>query len=145
MLRQSSQKIQIVKYASAKISRPNIIIGLPEAGLVGSIAASYLAEMLKLPEIGYIDSELAPPLVVVEKSCPRYPIRIFGKEDLAIVVVDIPLAPRLATQFASALVNWAISIHSRLVLGATGLPSKDGLEQKNEIPGVSMPRQRAAG
>ena len=130
------QKVQIVEYSGSKLTRPNIIVGLPEAGLVGSIAASYLAEMLKLPEIGYVDSELVPPLVVVEKSYPRYPIRIFGKEDIVIVVVDIPLTPRLATEFSTALVNWAVSKQSRLILGATGLPSKDRMEQKNEMPEV---------
>jgi uncharacterized protein len=131
-----SSRVQIVEYPGARISKPNILVGLPEAGLVGSIAASYLAEMLRLPEIGYIDSELEPPLLVVEKSVPRYPIRIFGQDDLVIVVCDIPLTPRLATEFSNALMNWAISKHSRLVIGATGLPSKNRLEQKEEVPSV---------
>jgi uncharacterized protein len=112
------------------------VIGLPEAGLVGSIACSYLAQSLKLPEIGYIESELEPPVVLVERSVPRYPIRIFAREELVVVVCDIPLTPRLATEFSNSVVNWAISKNSKLVIGATGLPSNTRLEQKEEIPTV---------
>ena len=103
---------------------------------MGSIASSYLANLLKLPEIGYMESELEPPVVVVENSVPRYPIRIFGKDNLVVFVCDIPLTPKLATEFATAVVNWSISKHSKLVIGATGLPSRDRLDQKNESPSV---------
>jgi predicted ATP-grasp superfamily ATP-dependent carboligase len=37
-----------------------MIVGVPEVGLVSTIAASYLKDQLKLPEVGFIDSELLP-------------------------------------------------------------------------------------
>jgi uncharacterized protein len=132
----NASRVRIIEYPNSEILNPNIVIGLPEAGLVGSIASSYLAQSLKLPEIGYIESELEPPVVLVEGSIPRYPIRIFGREDLIVVVCDIPLTPRLATEFSNSVIDWAVTKNTKLVLGATGLPSNTRLEQKEEIPAV---------
>jgi uncharacterized protein len=136
LIRSSIPKVQIVENGQARFSNPVVVVGLPEAGLVGTIAASYLAQLLKLPQIGHVDSELEPPVVIVEKSEPRYPIRIFGREDLAVFVCDIPLTPRLATEFSTAVVNWCLEKHARLLIGATGLPSKTRLEQEEELPSV---------
>ncbi len=136
MAQSPEPKVRIVDYPNARISNPYVVVGLPEAGLVGSIASSYLAKLLNLPEIGYVESELEPPVVVIENSVPRYPIRIFGKDNLVVFVCDIPLTPKLATEFAKAVVNWSMAKHSRLIIGATGLPSRDRLEQKDELPGV---------
>lgn len=133
---QNESKVRIVEYPNARISNPYVVVGLPEAGLVGSISSSYLANLLKLPEIGYVESELEPPVVVVENSVPRYPIRIFGRDNLVVFVCDIPLTPRLAMEFANAVVNWAMEKNSKLLIGATGLPSRDRLEQKTELPSV---------
>lgn len=129
-------RVQIVESPEVRFSKPTVVVGLPEAGLVGTIAASYLAQLLQLPEIGYVESELEPPVVVVQKSQPRYPIRIFGRNDLVVFVCDVPLGPRFATVFSSALVNWCVSKQSKLLVGVTGIPSADRLEQKQELPSV---------
>jgi len=87
-------KLEIKEYEPSKISKPNIIVGVPEAGLVGTISASYLIQQLKLPEAGYIDSELVPPVVVVHDSKPKRPIRIFGRDDVVIIASEVPLNPK---------------------------------------------------
>ena len=136
MQRSSSPKVQIIEYGDSKLSKPVIIVGIPEAGLVGSIATSYLASVLKLPEIGYVESELEVPVIVVEKSVPKYPFRIYGKDSLVLFACDIPLTPKLATEFSFTLVEWAIAKNSRLMIGVSGLPSSDRLEQEQELPDV---------
>ena len=136
MHRSNASKVQIVEYGDSKLFRPNIIVGLPEVGLAGSIATSYLAHALQLPEIGYVESELELPVIIVEKSVPKYPFRIYGKRNLVVFVCDIPLTPRLATEFSFSLVEWALTKHSKLVIGTSGLPSSDRLEQEQELPNV---------
>ena len=42
-----------------------MIVGLPDVGLVGLIAMSYLISELNLEEIAYMDSDLLPPVVVL--------------------------------------------------------------------------------
>jgi len=121
--------------ASAKLSRPSVIVGIPEMGLVGTIAASYLVEHLGLPEIGYVDSDLLPQVVVVHDSEPKEPIRIFGKGTLAVVVSEIPVTARLSYELASELAKWTKAKQGKMVVGITGIPSEDRVESAgNKTP-----------
>ena len=114
--------------ASAKLSRPSVVVGIPETGLVGTIAASYLVEQLRLPEIGYVDSDLLPQVVVVHDSEPKEPIRIFGIGALAVVVSEVPLTPMLSYELAWELVRWTKAKQGKMVVGVTGIPSEDRVE-----------------
>jgi uncharacterized protein len=101
-------------------------------GLVGTIAASYLVEKLGLPEIASLESDLLPPVVVVHDSEPKPPIRIFGKDTLAVVVSEIPLVLGLSYEFASQIVTWCKAKQSKMVIGVTGLPSEARAEATSD-------------
>jgi uncharacterized protein len=105
-----------------------MIIGVPEVGLVGTIAASYLVDKLQLPELGYIDSDLMPQVLVVHNSKPKQPIRIFGKGKLVIVSSEIPLLQRLAYDVAGEVVRWGKSKGTGMVIGVTGIASRERVE-----------------
>src|SRR5881409_3095411 len=102
-------KLEIREHEPSKISNPVVIVGVPEAGLVGTIATSYIRDQLKLPELGYIESDLIPQVLVVHESKPRHPIRIFGRDNLVIVTAEIPLHARLSFELASQVAKWAKS------------------------------------
>ena len=136
-MRQDLSRIQILEDREPKFySKPSVIVGLPEAGLVGTIASSYLIQVLRLPEIGHIESDLEPPLVVVEKSEPKHAIRLFGREDLVIFLSDIPFPSRLSSEFSSAVVNWSLARQARLLIGVTGIPSTARLNLQQDLPRV---------
>lgn len=98
--------MRIEEFENAQLSKPSIIVGVPEVGLVGSIATSYIIDQLKLPEIGFIDSSLVPEVIVVHESQPKYPIRLFGKGNLAVVLSETPFTPRLSYELAAELAMW---------------------------------------
>lgn len=118
--------------ASAKLSRPSVVVGIPEMGLVGTIAASYLVEKLKLPEIAFVDSDLLPQMVVVHDSEPKEPIRVFGKGTLVVVVSEVPLTAVLSYELASELARWTKAKQGRMVVGVTGIPSDDRVESAGQ-------------
>jgi len=135
-LSRAGSSVQITELETmAKLSRPNVIVGIPETGLVGTIATSYLVDHLGLPEIGHVESDLLPQVVVVHDSEPKDPIRIFGKGMLAVVVSEVPLTAKLSYQLASELVIWSKAKQSKMVIGITGLPS----EARVESAGDSIP------
>jgi len=113
---------------AAKLSRPTVIVGVPEMGLVGTIAASYLIDHLGLPEMASIESDMLPQMVVVEDSEPKEPIRIFAKGMLAVVLSEVPLSPRLSYEFVSEIVRWSKAKECKMIVGITGLPSEDRVE-----------------
>jgi uncharacterized protein len=125
-------KLEIKEYEPSKISKPTVVVGVPEGGLVGIIASSYLREQMKLPEAGYIESDLLSAVVVVHESKPKHPIRIFGRDDLAVITSEVPLHPRLSLDLAKEIVSWARSKNSRLILGITSIPYDGELEQEVE-------------
>lgn len=137
----SEPKVQIVVEEGTKVSNPRIVIGIPEAGLVGVIAGSYMIQQLKLQEIGHVESELLPEVVVVHNSEPKSPIRIFGGGSLILLVSEIPLDPGFSYELAETLEGWAMSKNAELVVGITGLPSKNRMNfdqnQKPILFGVS--------
>lgn len=123
---------------AAKLSRPAVVVGVPEMGLVGTIASSYLVEHLSLPEIARVDSDLIPAVVVVEDSEPKQPIRIFGRGMLAVMVSEVPLTPRLSAELMSELVAWSKARQCKMVIGITGLPSDDRVESGGSSPPIVL-------
>jgi uncharacterized protein len=125
-------KLEIKEYEPSKISKPTLVVGVPEAGLVGIIASSYLRDQMKLPELGYIESDLLPAVVVVHESKPKHPIRIFGKDNLAVITSEVPLHPRLSLDLAKEIVSWAKSKNTKLILGITSVPFDEEIEGEAE-------------
>jgi uncharacterized protein len=122
-------RVSIFEFEEVKPSKPYVIVGLPEIGLVGTIAASYLIETLKLEEIGYVQSELEQPVLIVQNGEPRYPVRLFGRENIVVILSEVPFNARLAYEFSGALTKWCLQKKSRLMIGATGFPSRERIEE----------------
>ncbi|MGA2665394.1 MAG: PAC2 family protein [Nitrososphaerales archaeon] len=121
-----------IRDSGPHVSKPRIVVGVPEAGLVGTIACSYLIEELKMVRRGFVDSELLPQVMLVHDSAATYPIHIFGKDDLLVVLSEIPLPPFASAEVAKALASWARSLRAELVIGVTGAPSKSRDESQGE-------------
>lgn len=125
----SDQLVQINEVeGAAKLSKPAVVVGVPEMGLVGTITASYFVESLALPEIATVDSDLFPLVVVVKDSEPKPPVRIFGKGSLVVVLSEVPLTPRASFELMSELVRWSKPKQGKMLVGVTGLPSDDRVE-----------------
>ncbi len=125
-----------INVSGGSLKSPKIVVGVPDSGLVGTIACSYLVEQLNLEEIGYIDSELMPAVLVVHGSRPEYPIHIFGRGGIVVVLSEVPLTPRLSSAVAKELVSWAKSLRAEIIVGVTGLPSRRREESPDEKPAV---------
>lgn len=110
--------------AGPKVSKPEIVVGVPEAGLVGTITCSYLVEQLKMSQRGFIDSDLFPQVMIVHNSAATYPIHIFGKGNLLVVLSEVPLPPFASREAAKRIASWAQSLKASMVIGVTGAPSQ---------------------
>ena len=70
-----------------------VIDGFPSVGLVSSIVANYLVNVLKLEQIGVVDSVFFPTVSLIRDSEPYNPVRIYagrknddGKGDQVVVL-----------------------------------------------------------
>ncbi|MBN2014268.1 MAG: proteasome assembly chaperone family protein [Candidatus Altiarchaeota archaeon] len=108
--------------------KANLILGIPDVGLVGPIAVTHIIEEMKLEELGYLDSELFPPIVVVHDHTPKSPIRFYGNKKLIAFISEMPLAPPLINPLSKALVDWCVDRRFNYVISIGGIARQDRVE-----------------
>jgi uncharacterized protein len=108
--------------------------GLPDVGLVGVVAGSQIVSSLGMEEIGTVESELFPPLVVLHEGVPKSPIRIYAKGSLAVIIAETAIPAGAVYHIADAIVNWASSSGADLVLSIGGMAVQN--RQDIETPKV---------
>lgn len=104
--------------------------GLPDVGLVGLIATSYIISELNLDEIAYVDSDLLPPIVVLHKGLPHAPLRIYGNKDLIAAISEVAVPAEALHKIMRKLVEWAESKGVKMVMSIGGLPVQNRQDVK---------------
>jgi uncharacterized protein len=110
------------------------IVGAPDVGLVGAISLSYLIQSLKMEQMGYLESDMFDPVIVVHQGVPETPFRIYGKDDLVAFISEIPLEPHSLFPVSRAIVDWAKSKNVELLVSISGVPIQNRLDV--EVPQV---------
>jgi len=120
---------------------PTVLIGLPDIGLVGVIAVSHLVSSLNLPEIGYIKSDILPPITVLHEGLPHAPIRVFGEGELVTILSETAVPVTAIKPLADLLVNWAISKNASRVVLVSGItePNRPSIEKPEVFGAASDP------
>ncbi len=98
-----------------------LINGLPDVGLVGLLAASHIISILKLQEVGAIESDLLPPMIVLHGGLPKAPVRIFAGNSLVIIISETVIPVPLIRPLATSVVDWARSKGAKLMLSLGGM------------------------
>lgn len=113
-----------------ELGRPKyLILGLPDIGLVGSISAMHIVRSLGMDDVVGVESyAFLPPVVVVSSGEPRYPMRIYRKNDLAVLVTDVPVSPAGIAPLAMSIVEFARRRGVELIVSVTGLGSPKRLQ-----------------
>jgi len=107
---------------TASIPKGAVVInGLPDVGLVGLLAASHIISSLNLQEVGAIESDLLPPMIVLHGGLPKAPMRIFSGHGLAILISETVIPSSLIRPLANGLVDWARSKSTKLMLSLGGM------------------------
>ena len=113
---------------------PIVIEGLPDVGLVGTIAASYVIEKMGYTKIGYVESDLFPPVMVIHEGKLESPFSIYGNGNVVVVLSEIAIPPNAVYTLTRALADWFNSINAKLVISVTGLPVQNRIDiEKPEV------------
>jgi len=75
-----TEDIKIYELKRVDLKGATVIDGFPSVGLVSSIAANYLINMLKMEQIGIMDSMYFPTVSLVRDGIPQNPVRIYASE-----------------------------------------------------------------
>ncbi len=112
-------EVQLLK--SAKATGGALVTAFPSVGMVGSIAATYIAEALKMDRIAYVVSEEVPPAAIVQDGIPTYPFRVLGRKGLSIMTSEFQIPLSLAGELAGTIIDWAEKNGYSMIIGLEGL------------------------
>ncbi len=78
--------IEIKLFKNYNLNGYTLIDAFPGIGLVGPMAGSYMIEKLKMEQIGYIDSDLFPPIAAIHNGVPMFPARLYMDKGFKLIV-----------------------------------------------------------
>ncbi len=116
-----SESVKIVEKKTIP-SGATMLLGLPDVGLVGLIAASYLTSELDLKEIAYMDSDLLPPVVVLHEGLPHAPLRIYGNQSFVSIICELAIPAPALHVVMRKLVNWGQAKNVKMMVSMGGIP-----------------------
>lgn len=100
-----------------------ILAGFGDIGITPIITTNSMIDKLELKQIGFIRSSRLPPAAVVSGGQARHSIRIYGDENLIIIMSDSKFSKDVsASLLVLALVKVARILKSHLILCAEGVP-----------------------
>jgi len=126
-MKESYEGVEIVELEPIEGEGFTIIEGFPDVGLVGSIAASFIADRLGMKEVGYVDVETLPPIISVRDGRVLELIRIYRKDNLLAILSDVPIPASIVKPFSRELMNWIESKKPKLLVSLTGIPEPNRL------------------
>ncbi len=125
-----------------------IVAAFPSVGLVSTISATYLIQMLPVDQVCALESEDFPSVSMIYAKKPKFPARVYASpgHKLAIFICEMPLPTRVHRPVAYTLMEWAKRQGIRRIISLEGLPMEgDGpLSEEPSVWGVgSTDRARA--
>lgn len=123
-------EIEVRKFKDFDLRGGTIVEGFPTVGLVSTIACSYMISTLNLDQICALESEDFPPVSMVYSMKPKFPARIYAREDvkLAVFITEFPLPTKLHRPIARSILSWAAEQGCERVISLEGLPA-DQIEE----------------
>ncbi len=114
--------VNIVEKEDIKTENPVVVIGLPDVGLVGVILVNHMIQSMNMREVGYIESDFFPPIIVLHKGEVHRPFRIYQKDDLLVFVSEIAIPPVSIYEVSREVCSWIKGKQASLVLPIGGTP-----------------------
>lgn len=114
-------ELHVHEFEELDLTGATIIDGFPSVGLVSTITANYLIDVLELKQIGIMDSKYFPTVSIVRNGVPLYPVRIYAGKGVCIFISEFQPAPKLIRPIAEAILQFAKR------KGASNIISPEGL------------------
>lgn len=113
--------LAIHEFKQVELRGATIIDGFPSVGLVSTITANYLIDVLELEQIGIMDSEHFPTVSIVRNAVPMYPVRIYAGSGVCIFISEFQPAPKLIRPIAESIMEFARRKGCKTIISPEGL------------------------
>ena len=123
-------KLVIYDFKTEIKEKSTLILGFAGVGLIGPIVANTLIEQIPdIKEIGFITSDLLPPITVFYEGVLRHPFRILYSpmHNLIVGICEVPFQIASAyNDLSKTICNWALSedVRAKEVVIFQGIPQR---------------------
>lgn len=100
------EKFKVILSKKIPIGDQTLIVGFPGVGLIGSIAANFIVDALKMELVGQLQSDKLPPAAVVQEGIPLAPVRVYQHENLMVLLSDFAIPIQLSSIMAQTILDW---------------------------------------
>jgi uncharacterized protein len=134
--------IRIFELKKKDLRGATIIDGFPSVGLVSSISANYLIKILKMENIGIMDSPQFPTVSLIRDATPLSPVRIYAGDksprgdQIVAFISEFQAPPNLVRPISRALVDFAIEQRCKMIVSPEGLVVDPEIRDSTDISDV---------
>lgn len=125
--------LQVHEFEEVDLTGATIIDGFPSVGLVSTITANYLIDVLELQQIGIMDSKFFPTVSIVRNGTPLYPVRIYAGKGVCIFISEFQPAPKLIRPIAESILAFAKRKGASTIISPEGLVLDNEQEEDQEV------------
>jgi uncharacterized protein len=92
-----------------------------------------------MEEVGSIESDLFPPMIVLHDGLPKSPIRMFANGSNVVIVAETAIPAALTRYLADAIVNWAASrnVEALIAIGGMAVQNRQDIDVPKVFAAVS--------
>lgn len=115
--------VQINEIEKFSLKNPLLIEGFPGIGMIGPIAASYMANRPQMKLVGYISSTHFPPIAAIHDYKPVSPARIYASEEenLMVVFSEFVIPADVVLPLAQELIKFARVKKAKAIYSLAGI------------------------
>ncbi len=125
--------MKITKYDTKENT---LLVGFPSNGLVGTFSISYFIHHLKMKQIGEIEMPDLPPTLFVEEGEILSPIRAYNKNNLFVIISDVPFHQNLLEDFALAVYEFCKKNAIKKIMIVSGMETINQKDNECKIYGL---------
>ncbi|MFH1780155.1 MAG: PAC2 family protein [Candidatus Micrarchaeota archaeon] len=133
-------RVKITETTKVKLKNPLVIEGFPGIGMIGTIAASFLAEKLEMKLIGYFSSPEFPPISAIHDFKPVFPTRIYASEkyDLIVLFSEFVIPARAVYPLAEEVLEWSKAKNARVIYSLAGIALQEPTNKLHAIASTKL-------
>jgi len=103
------------------VERPYMVVGIPDVGLAGTIAATFIVRKLQLPISAEILDDRLPPIALLRRGLPYSPYAIYGNGNPFVLAPETVIPASLIRPFIRGVIIWALSRGVRSIYALGGI------------------------
>ena len=117
-------EVEIRTLKDVNMKGGTIVAAFPSVGLVSTISATYLIQMLPVDQVCALESEDFPSVSMIYAKKPKFPARVYASpgHKLGIFICEMSLPSKVHRPVAYALLKWAKDHGARQIVTLEGLP-----------------------